>query len=236
MGSKTPVTEGDLFRQPLREQINLKHPLVQLVDLIDWDRLSMAMSVSFVSHRGRPASSPRLIAGLLYLQHALDLSDEDVVWQWLENPYWVERVHYDEGLASHIAPEPCVGIREDIGEASAGECAGQPWSHEMVYIPDADALQYAEGNMSRHDIASACRSGVVVEPGMHASALRGNREISRPACRDEAREQRRKTGYGVGGAKGGDRGEREPDSRAPGAEPGKRVTGTGTRTAVGETA
>jgi hypothetical protein len=28
MGPKTPVTEGDFFRQPLREQINLKHPLV----------------------------------------------------------------------------------------------------------------------------------------------------------------------------------------------------------------
>ncbi|MGF6472213.1 hypothetical protein QFZ89_007464 [Paraburkholderia youngii] len=27
MGPKTPVTEGDFFRQPLREQINLKHPL-----------------------------------------------------------------------------------------------------------------------------------------------------------------------------------------------------------------
>jgi IS5 family transposase len=77
-----------LFRQPLREQINLKHPLVQLSDLIDWDWLRMAMSVSFVSQRGRPASSPRLIAELLYLQHAFALSDADVVWQWLENPYW----------------------------------------------------------------------------------------------------------------------------------------------------
>ncbi|PPK43885.1 hypothetical protein B0G57_111193 [Trinickia symbiotica] len=28
MGPKVPVSEGDLFRQPLREQINLKHPLV----------------------------------------------------------------------------------------------------------------------------------------------------------------------------------------------------------------
>jgi len=26
MGPKTPVTGGDFFRQPLREQINLKHP------------------------------------------------------------------------------------------------------------------------------------------------------------------------------------------------------------------
>lgn len=36
MGPKTPVTEGDFFRPPLREQINLKHPLVGLADLINW--------------------------------------------------------------------------------------------------------------------------------------------------------------------------------------------------------
>jgi hypothetical protein len=27
------------------------------------------------------------------------------------------RVHYDEGLANHIGPEPCTGIREGVGEA-----------------------------------------------------------------------------------------------------------------------
>ncbi len=42
MGPKTPVPEGDFFRQPLREQINLKHPLVRLTDLIGWDRLGSA--------------------------------------------------------------------------------------------------------------------------------------------------------------------------------------------------
>jgi IS5 family transposase len=92
MGPKTPVTEGDFFRQPLREQINLKHPLVGLADLINWERLGVSMSESFVSSRGRPATSPRLIAGLLYLQHAFDLSDEEVVWQWVENPYWQLRI------------------------------------------------------------------------------------------------------------------------------------------------
>ncbi len=86
MGPKTRVQEGDFVRQPLREQINVKHPLVRLADLIDWGRLGAAMSTSFVSTRGRSATSPRLIAGLLYLQHAFDLSDEDVFWQWLENP------------------------------------------------------------------------------------------------------------------------------------------------------
>jgi Transposase domain (DUF772) len=67
------------------------HPLVRLTDLINWERLGALMSESFVSGKGRPASSPRLIAGLLYLQHAFDLSDEEVVWQWVENPYWVRR-------------------------------------------------------------------------------------------------------------------------------------------------
>ncbi len=79
MGPKTPVTEGDFLRQPLREQISLKHPLVRLTDLINWERLAASMSERFVSRKGRPATSPRLIAGLLYLQHAFDLSDEEVV-------------------------------------------------------------------------------------------------------------------------------------------------------------
>ncbi|NVI09909.1 IS5/IS1182 family transposase, partial [Paraburkholderia sp. JPY454] len=49
MGPKTAVSEGDLFRHPLREQINLKHPLVRLADLINWDQLDASMSASFVS-------------------------------------------------------------------------------------------------------------------------------------------------------------------------------------------
>ena len=36
------------------------------------------------------------------------------------------QVHYDEGIANHIGPKPCAGTREDVGEASAGERAGQP--------------------------------------------------------------------------------------------------------------
>lgn len=77
------MTQGDFFRKPLREQINLKHPLVRLADLINWDRLSMVMIESFVSRKRRLATSPRLIAGLLYLQPAFDLSDEE---EWVEIP------------------------------------------------------------------------------------------------------------------------------------------------------
>jgi hypothetical protein len=50
------------------------------------------------------------------------------------------QVHCDEGVAIHIGPEPCVTVREDRGEASAGERAGQPLSRERNLIPGADAL------------------------------------------------------------------------------------------------
>jgi hypothetical protein len=40
------------------------------------------------------------------------------------------QVRHDEGVAIHIGPEPCADVREDVGEASAGECAGQPLSRE----------------------------------------------------------------------------------------------------------
>jgi hypothetical protein len=40
------------------------------------------------------------------------------------------QVHYDEGVAVHIGPEPCAVLREEFGEASAGERIGQPLSRE----------------------------------------------------------------------------------------------------------
>jgi hypothetical protein len=40
----------------------------------------------------------------------------------------VVQVHYEEGVAIHIGPEPCVGVRKDADEASVGEGIGQPLS------------------------------------------------------------------------------------------------------------
>ena len=65
------------------------------------------------------------------------------------------QVHHDEGIANHIGPEPCAGIREDVGEASVGERAGQPLSRDRKLIPGADAVCVAEGNMSKSANASA---------------------------------------------------------------------------------
>ena len=56
----------------------------------------------FPSHTGRPATSPRLVAGLLYLQHTYRLSDEAVVARWVENPYYQ---HFcSEACFQHLFP------------------------------------------------------------------------------------------------------------------------------------
>jgi hypothetical protein len=65
------------------------------------------------------------------------------------------RVHCDEGIANHIGPEPCAGIREDVGEASVGERAGQPLSRDRKLILGADAVCVAEGKTSKCANASA---------------------------------------------------------------------------------
>jgi hypothetical protein len=67
------------------------------------------------------------------------------------------QVRYDEGVANHIGPEPCGVIREGGGEASAGERIGQPSSLENHLIPDADVVNWTEGETSGRDIASASR-------------------------------------------------------------------------------
>ena len=64
------------------------------------------------------------------------------------------QVHCDEGVAAHIGPEPCAGIREDVGEALAGERAGQPLSRDRKVIPGADTVCVVEGNMSKRANAS----------------------------------------------------------------------------------
>ena len=56
------------------------------------------------------------------------------------------QVHYDEGVANHIGPKPCVAVREGGSEASAGERIGQPLSHERYSSRAADAVRRAEGN------------------------------------------------------------------------------------------
>ena len=89
MGPTPVAAQTDcLFINRLDELLNMRHPLVLLAGLIDWAEIERNFSAHFTSTRGRPALPPRLVAGLLYLQHTFRTSDEAVVNTWVENPYW----------------------------------------------------------------------------------------------------------------------------------------------------
>lgn len=68
-----------MFHPRLDEQLKMKHPLIRLAGLMDWALIEHHFVGHFTSGRGRPALPPRLVAGLLYLEHANDASDEMVV-------------------------------------------------------------------------------------------------------------------------------------------------------------
>ncbi len=80
--------QDDLLRPRLVDMIDTRHELVKLAVLIDWEFFEREWAAFFPSHQGRPATSPRLVAGLMYLQHAFKLSDEAVVAWWVESPYY----------------------------------------------------------------------------------------------------------------------------------------------------
>jgi len=80
--------QDDLLPPRLTEMCDLRHELAKLENLIDWEFFGTEWAGLFPSLTGRPATSPRLVAGLLYLQHAYRLSDEAVVARWVENPYY----------------------------------------------------------------------------------------------------------------------------------------------------
>ena len=84
----TPLPQDDLFKNRLETMIDIKHKLVKLSELIDWQSFDNDWGKLFPSNQGAPAIPTRMIAGLHYLKHLYDLSDEQVVERWVENPYW----------------------------------------------------------------------------------------------------------------------------------------------------
>ncbi|QDA35790.1 IS5 family transposase (plasmid) [Paracoccus liaowanqingii] len=112
--------QDDLLRPRLTDMIDLRHELAKLAALIDWEFFETEWAGFFPSPTGRPATSPRLVAGLLYLQHAYRLSDEAVVDRWVENPYYQHftgEVFFQHRLP--IDPSSLTRWRKRIGEEGA---------------------------------------------------------------------------------------------------------------------
>ena len=90
-------SQEDLFKNRLSNQLNPKHELLMLSRMIPWEELESEFGdwSEGNSRYGRPAKPVRLIVGLLLLQHMNNLSDEEVVRAWVENPYWQHFCGYD---------------------------------------------------------------------------------------------------------------------------------------------
>ncbi len=112
-----PPEQDDLLRPRLALMIDLRQELVKLTGLIDWEVFEREWAGFFPSGTGRPATPPRLVAGLLYLQHAYRLSDEAVVARWVENPYYQHftgETFFQHGMP--IDPSSLTCWRKRIGE------------------------------------------------------------------------------------------------------------------------
>lgn len=89
--------QGRLFETRLTDQLNPKHELIKLSELINWTYLEKECSAIYEDNEfgGQPPKPVRLIIGILMLQHIHNLSDEEVVYMWVENPYWQLFCGYD---------------------------------------------------------------------------------------------------------------------------------------------
>jgi IS5 family transposase len=138
-----PMATDDFFRARLDTMIDLRHPLAVLAIRLPWGRIEQALEPVFahqdrpakaavvddllgehavefgggVSNAGRPRLSIRLMASLLYLKNAFNLSDEELVQRWSENVVW----QFFSGMDYYEPRLPCdatqIGrFRRAIGE------------------------------------------------------------------------------------------------------------------------
>ena len=139
-----PPEQDDLLRPRLVDMIDPRHELVKLAALIDWEVFESQWAGFFPSGTGRPAMPPRMVAGLLYLQHAFRLSDETVVARWVENPYYQ---HFTgETFFQHrppIDPSSLTRWRQRIGEE------GVEWMLTQTILAGQKAGALDAGSLKR---------------------------------------------------------------------------------------
>jgi transposase, IS5 family len=116
----------DLFKVELATLLNLDHPMVRLADEFEWDQFKQALEAMWDNEKGRPAIDTRLMVSLHYLKYTFDLSDEDVVDGWVQNPYW----QYLSGMRyfqhdSPLHPSSMSRWRGRAGQAGAEELLAQ---------------------------------------------------------------------------------------------------------------
>jgi transposase, IS5 family len=112
--------QREMFEVELEQLIDPRHALVRLGKCIDWASFEEALGATYHPTQGAPGISTRLMVALHYLKYEHDLSDEDVVAHWVENPYWQ---HFSgERYFQHRVPADASSMtrwRQRLGQAGA---------------------------------------------------------------------------------------------------------------------
>lgn len=110
--------EIDLFRNELTNLLDHRHELYRLAGQIDWRRFETEFGLHYCDTNGSPGKPIRLMVGLEYLKQIHNVSDEQVVQRWVENPYWqyfCGEIHFQHEMP--IDPSSLSRFRKRIGES-----------------------------------------------------------------------------------------------------------------------
>lgn len=105
------------FFSSLEDMLDNTDPLFILGNKINWSVFENAFTNLYCLDKGRPGKPIRLMVGLLILKHIYNISDETVVVQWKQNPYY----QYFCGEEYFNKSVPCMAselchFRKRIGE------------------------------------------------------------------------------------------------------------------------
>jgi len=193
-----PPEQADLLRPRLIDMIDGRHELVRLAALIDWSWFEREWSGFFPAQEGRPATHPRLVAGLMYLQHTFNLSDEAVLARWVENPYFQQFT--GETVFQHrppIHPSSLSRWRGRIGEEGvewmltktieAGRAAGAVSERSLAEIAvDTTVMEKAIAHPTDSRLYERARHSLVALAGKAGIRLRQNYNRKAPRLAAQA--------------------------------------------------
>lgn len=68
--------------------IDMEHPLVKLASIFDWGSYNKYIPPLLREFHDAPDKPVRMLVGLCFLQQTFNLTDQEMLRQWVENPYW----------------------------------------------------------------------------------------------------------------------------------------------------
>ncbi len=116
LANRLPWSQIEAALAPAFERKNRSGEVVEISDLFG---TTLVIAGGGASAAGRPRLPIRLMASLLYLKHAFNLSDEELVMRWSENVVW----QYFSGQAYYASKLPCDATQIGRFRTAIGELA-----------------------------------------------------------------------------------------------------------------